>query len=157
LKSLNPDKLYLEYRDGANEAEPKNGRRYTLTHSDLTADLFLTIGQEYAYDKISELRDEVLGEWRVGDGYAFLYISVYINGQADTGVSEMRNTIFRRELPLALRAIRYGDQVFYDLYPSLDKAPIWVYFASHNPDYARLENWGSMGEYRGPNLEPSIM
>lgn len=42
-------------------------RRYTLTHSDRTADLFLTIGPEYIFDQFKGLyarlmRDEVLAE-----------------------------------------------------------------------------------------------
>lgn len=33
---------------------------YTLTHSDITAELFLTIGLKTAYNKINAMRDEVL-------------------------------------------------------------------------------------------------
>ena len=56
--------------------EPIIGRKYTLTHSDITADLFLTIGLEYAYDEISEMRDEVLAEWQTYEGNPLLYVYV---------------------------------------------------------------------------------
>lgn len=63
LKRLNPDKLHVEFRPGVTMTEPVNGRKYTLTHSDITADLFLTIGLQFAYDKVNTMRDEVLAEW----------------------------------------------------------------------------------------------
>lgn len=63
MGKLNPEKLFVEYRPGVTATEPVMGRKYTLTHSDETADLFLTIGLEYAYDKINKMRDEVLAEW----------------------------------------------------------------------------------------------
>ena len=63
MSKLNPEKLSVEFKDGVTSTEPILGRRYTLTHSDITAELFLTIGLTYAYDKIDAMRDEVLGEW----------------------------------------------------------------------------------------------
>jgi hypothetical protein len=150
LRNFNPDKLYVEFRDSATETEPVNKRKYTLTHSDLTADLFLTIGLEYAYDKVSDMRDEVLAEWRVDRGYSFIYVYVYINDINNPAASGMRNEIFRRELPLALQAIRYGDRKFFDTYPDLDHAPLWIYFDSNDPEYNRFENWGTAKDYAEP-------
>lgn len=72
MKRLNPDKLYVEFRTGVTAIEPAIGRKYTLTHSDITADLFLTIGLQFAYDKVNAMRDEVLGEWRTNNGLPFL-------------------------------------------------------------------------------------
>jgi hypothetical protein len=45
---LNPEKLFVEFRTGATSITPILGRHYTLTHSDITADLFLTIALNYA-------------------------------------------------------------------------------------------------------------
>lgn len=59
MQRLNPDKLYVEYRN-VTPTEPVTGRKYTQTHSDITGDLFVTIGLQYAYDKINPMRDEVL-------------------------------------------------------------------------------------------------
>lgn len=56
MSKLNPEKLSVEFRDGVTNTEPILGRRYTLTHSDITAELFLTIGLTYAYDKIDAMR-----------------------------------------------------------------------------------------------------
>ncbi len=64
MEKLNPEKLYVEFRDGVTATDPVIGRKYTLTHSDVTADLFLTIGLEFAFDQINRMRDEVLAEWK---------------------------------------------------------------------------------------------
>ena len=148
MEKLNPDKLNVEFRSGVTPIEPIIGRKYTLTHSDITADLFLTIGLEYAYDKINKMRDEVLGEWRTYNGCLFLYIYVYVDGQFGPVVSAVRNAIFRRELPLALEAIRYGDSRFFIAHPELDNAQIWIHFDSTNPNYNQFENWGTPKDYK---------
>lgn len=148
MKRLDPDKLYVEFRTGVTLIEPVIGRKYTLTHSDITADLFLAIGLQFAYDKINAMRDEVLAEWRTNNGISFLYAYVYVDGQFGPTVSALRNAIFRRELPLALEAVRYGDRLFFEAHPDLDNAPIWIHFDSTNPEYNRLENWGTPGDYK---------
>ncbi len=140
--------LYVEFRQGAAPAEPVAGRKYTLTHSDMTGELFLAIGMAYAYDRITKMRDEVLAEWRVGNGYPYLHVYVYVDGQFGPAVSAVRNKIFRRELPLALGAIRNGDRRFFEVYPELDKAPLWIHFDSTIPSYNRFENWGTPGDYK---------
>lgn len=148
MKRLNPKKLTVTYRKGVTETEPIIPRRYTLTHSDITADLFLTIGLKYAYDEVNPMRDEVLAEWhRKKNGYA-LYVYVYVDGEFGSKVSAVRNKIFVRELPLALEAIRYGDRAFFEAHPELDQSPIWIYFDSTIPRYNRIEYWGTPADYR---------
>ncbi len=147
MMKLNPDKLYVELRDGVTYTEPVIGRKYTLTHSDITADLFLSIGIQYAYDKITIMRDEVLAEWRMGNS-PYLFVHLHVDGHISSEATAIRNMIFRRELPLALEAIRYGDRYLYIAYPDLDNACIYVYFDSTDPEYRRLEQWGYMRDWR---------
>jgi hypothetical protein len=148
VEKLNPDKLYVEFRPGVTMTEPIIGRKYTLTHSDITADLFLTIGLQFAYDKVNAMRDEVLAEWRTNNEFPFLYGYVYIDGKYGPAFSIVRNAIFRRELPLALEAIRYGDRRLFIAHPDLDNAPIWIHFDSENQEYNRLEYWGTPNDYK---------
>lgn len=148
MKRLNPDKLYVEFGAGVTETEPVIGRRYTLTHSDITADLFLDIGLQFTYEKTNEMRDEVLAEWTINNGYPYLYVYVYVDGQFDSASSAVRDTIFRRELPLALEALRYGDGVLFEAHPDLDAAQIWIHFDSAVPGLNRFESWGSFYEYK---------
>lgn len=147
MSRLNPEKLSVEFRAGVTAVEPIIKRRYTLTHSDITAELFLTIGLTYAYDKINAMRDEVLGEWmRHGTSYAY-YAYLYVDGQFGPFVAGIRDIVFRRELPLALEAIRYGDRKLFKAHPELDNAPIVVYFMSSIPQYNKVENWGTFSNY----------
>lgn len=147
MSRLNPKKLSVEFRKGVTTTEPIIPRRYTLTHSDITAELFLTIGLKYAYDKTNAMRDEVLGEWiKKKEGYSF-YVYLYVDGQFGTMVTAIRNYVFRRELPLALEAIRYGDRKFFDAHPELNSSPIIVHFMSVNPQFNKIENWGTFSDY----------
>ncbi|MBN9654745.1 staygreen family protein [Halobacillus sp. GSS1] len=148
MKRLDPDKLFVEFRPGVTKNTPLLGRKYTLTHSDITAELFLTLGLSYAYDKITQMRDEVLAEWRIENGRPYLYIYVYVDGQYGSDQSAVRNAIFRSELPLALEAIRYGDRYFFEAYPELDHAPILIRFDSTDPRYNRYEYWGTPKDYK---------
>jgi hypothetical protein len=148
LNNFNPQKLSVEYMDGITATGPVIPRYYTLTHSDLTGDLFLTIGIHYAWDKINPMRDEVLGEWKQIGGSLFYCVYVYIDqGQYHQNEAAKRNEIFRRELPLALTAIRYGDRFLFKTYPSLDQATIIINFMSTYPLYAKQESWGTFHSF----------
>ncbi len=68
MKRLHPEKLHVCYLKGVGCDYPPVPRRYTLTHSDLTGDLYLSIGSDYNSRQISHwctrlMRDEVLAEW----------------------------------------------------------------------------------------------
>ncbi|GEN53823.1 staygreen family protein [Halobacillus faecis] len=148
MKRLDPDKLFVEFRPCVTKTEPLLGRRYTLTHSDATAELFLTVGLAYAYDKVTTMRDEVLAEWRINHGSPYLFVYVFVDGQYGSNQSTIRDTIFRRELPLALEAIMYGDQCLFKACPELDLAPIFIRFDSTIPRYNRYEYWGTPIDYQ---------
>ncbi|GHH98072.1 hypothetical protein AM1BK_16150 [Neobacillus kokaensis] len=148
MSTFYPDKLSVEYLDGTAAANPVIPRRYTLTHSDLTGELFLNIGIHYALDKINPLRDEVLGEWKQYGGFFCFYVYLYVDqGEQTLSVSAKRNEIFRRELPLALTAIRYGDRFLFNKYPHLDQASLIIQFMSAYPQFAKQENWGTFQRF----------
>ncbi|SOC39328.1 staygreen protein [Ureibacillus acetophenoni] len=90
------------------------------------------------------MRDEVIGEWLFYEGFLYFYVYLYIDqGEFDYKTSAKRTEIFRRELPLALTAIRYGDNLLFGKYPNLDNAMIIVNFISTYPQFIVQENWGS--------------
>lgn len=147
MSRLNPEKLHVEFI-GVTTTNPIIPRRYTLTHSDITADLYLTIGYDFALYKLNPMRDEVMGEWMENkDSYVY-NVYLYIDGQFVPGIKVIREAIFRRELPLALEAIRYGDNDFFNAHPELDNVPIMVYFLSTDPTFNKVESWGSFSDYR---------
>lgn len=147
MSKFNAEKLSVEYRDGVTARNPILQRKYTLTHSDSTGELFLTIGTQYAWDKVNQtMRDEVLGNWN-SNGYYDVY--VYLDqGEHDFATAMRRNEIFKRELPLALTAIRYGDRYLFNQFPNLDSAFIIVHFISSYPQLARQENWGTFHNFK---------
>jgi hypothetical protein len=148
LARLKPEKLFVEYRQGITPTEPILKRYYTLTHSDETGDLFLTIGKEYAFDKINSMRDEVLGQWiKYGNNYYFYVYLLIDDGKFGPVKAEIRDKIFRRELPLALEAIRYGDRSLFKENKELDNSPIVVFFNSSELKYNKVEKWGSFSDY----------
>ncbi|WLR52575.1 staygreen family protein [Bacillus tianshenii] len=152
MTKLNPNKLNVTFFGGTSATSPLIPRYYTLTHSDLTAELFLMIGPYYRFDKIDrKLRDEVLGQW-IYTGNKFVFpVMVYVGGE-EYGIqtASIRYQIFKRELPLALEAIRYGDRELFNLYPQLDDAPIIVYFQSSYPQFHTAQNFGTFRDYRYP-------
>jgi len=65
---LDPDKLHATYLDDVGPDEFSLPRRYTLTHSDATGELFLSVGRDYDRRRISRfytrlMRDEALAEF----------------------------------------------------------------------------------------------
>lgn len=150
MDSFNPDKLNVEFRSGVTPTDPIIPRKYTLTHSDFTGELFLTIASVYAYDKINQMRDEVFAEWQKDNGEYYWYVYVYV-GDYGEKINAIRDMIFRRELPSALEAMIYGDTEFFDAHPQLNDASIWIYFDSVEPKFNSFEYWGTIKDYNLDN------
>jgi hypothetical protein len=133
---------------------PVTPRRYTLTHSDTTGDLFLAIGPAFDKAQISGwytrlMRDEVLAEWQQGDdGQAALHVYCHVSGGLVFGTAAMRYAIFRQELPLVLECFRHGDRQLYEARSELDQAPVLVHYRSSRRRYRRIEQWGTPADYR---------
>jgi hypothetical protein len=153
MSRLDPTKLHVQWRPGVTPQGPILPRRYTLTHSDATGDLFLTIGADYDRAQVSGLytrlmRDEVTAEWAAGADGPELRVFCHVSGGVVLGGAGMRDAIFHQELPLVLEAMRYGDAAFFAAHPDLDHAPVIVYFRSHLAQYNRVETWGTAADYR---------
>jgi hypothetical protein len=152
MSRLTPDKLHVQFAPGLAPEQPA-GRRYTLTHSDSTGDLFLTIGQDYDrqltagwYTRL--MRDEVLAEWQVGEKGPALHAYCHVSGGLALGTAGMRYGIFHRELPLVFEALRFGDRALFEARPELDRAPILVHFQATQARYNQVEPWGTPADYR---------
>lgn len=147
---FDPEKLSVEYRDGVTTNQPLISRCHTLTHFDSTGELFLTIGKQFAWDKVNpDMRDEVLGVWSVEDGkYLNYYVFVYAEKEDQDFLTALnRVEVFKREMPLALTAIRYGDRFLFQKYPILDNALIIVHFISRYPQLFLQEPWGNFIDF----------
>ncbi|MDH7472795.1 MAG: staygreen family protein [Anaerolineae bacterium] len=152
MSRIKPEKLHVHFTKGTTPESPVTPRRYTLTHSDITGELFLTVGPEHNTKQMSGLyarlmRDEVLAEWRHDEDGPALHIICHVSGGLVFGTAALRDFFFRKELSLALAALRYGDRKFFAAHPEMDRAPIWVHFHSHRQRYRRLERWGTPADY----------
>lgn len=142
-----PEKLFLQFQNDECDDSRFIPRRYTLTHSDDTEQLFLTVGKDYDYNKIINVNDEVLAEWeKDGDNYI---LKIYIEVDGGSGLTQTieRDRIFRKELPLAVKAIVYGDSSFLDKHEFLKNSSIVINFKSKLPEYNKVENWGTIKDY----------
>jgi hypothetical protein len=152
MARLDPGKLHTPFGKSLAAEGPLFPRCYTLTHSDLTGDLFLTIAPNYNrrqtagwYTRL--MRDEVLAAWEQKDGRAVLHVHCHVSGGWCVGSAGFRDAIFQHELPLVLEALRYGDRRLFKLYPDLEQAPVWVHFHARQKKYNRVEDWGPMANY----------
>jgi len=149
---LNPQKLHVTYLTGTKLSIISLPRRYTLTHSDRTGELFLSIGSEYDTKQISGIytklmRDEVLAELTDdGDGLV-LKVYCHVSGGFILGTAKWRYNIFRSELPLVLEAIRYGDKTLFEQKPELDNTVVQIHFESTDSQFDKVENWGTVARY----------
>jgi hypothetical protein len=99
MERLNPEKLHVTYLTGTTPENLVLPRLYTLTHSDRTGELFLTIGGQYDKQQISKLytrlmRDEVLAEL-ADDGDRLVFkVYCHVSGGFIIGTAKWRYNIF---------------------------------------------------------------
>ena len=153
MSRLRAEQLKVRFTRGADAHGPVTPRRYTLTHSDVTGDLFLTVSPEYDRAQVSGwytrlMRDEVLAEWKADDDGPSLHVYCFVSGGMVFGTARWRYAIFRRELPLVLEAFRHGDRKLFEANPHLDQAPVLVHFQSSRRRYRRVERWGTPADYQ---------
>lgn len=153
--SFYPENLSVMFLPPTNSYQPLIGRKYTLTHSDQTGELFLDIGCVFSYWKINRMRDEVLAEWkRSNENLWHLLGTVYVDGgEYSRERAMLRYNIFKRELETALTAIAYGDAFFFFHYPALLDSPIYIFFQSTYPEYKQMLFFGTPRDYlKGTSL-----
>lgn len=153
MPHLKPEKMHVTYMPSVDEFTPKTPRYYTLTHSDSTGDIFLSIGQSYDTAKISKLytrfmRDEVLAELKIEDNEISLNLHYHICGGFIFGWAKLRYKIFCRFISYNVEAIRFGDKALFDQNPEFDKAKIIIHFHASKEKYDKIEQRGILEEYK---------
>lgn len=152
MSPLQPEKLHVKYKN-VSEDIFSLPRKYTLTHSDRTGELFLTIASECDFDQISHwyiklMRDEVLGEWIKKAEQYELHLQVHISGGLIFGWARMRDKIIRSHLPLVCETIRYAERELINANSFLDSSPIIVHFNSHRKKYNKVEKYSILKDFR---------
>jgi len=151
MSEFNPNKLHVTFCPKLSKQTEFIPRKYTLTHSDLTGDLFLAVGPEFDFHEIHKfytklMRDEVLGEWII-DGNIHLLIHCHVSGGFVFGPARWRNSIFKNHLPMALNAICYGDRKIIATSADMQNAAVLVQFHARQKSLERTENWGKVFDY----------
>lgn len=151
------DRLHTTFAPGTPLDRLKLPRRYTLTHSDITGELFLTIGTDYDRKQISGwytrfMRDEVLAEWveisdQEGQDKFLLRVYCHVSGGIVFGTAGMRYDIFRQHMPMVLEAFRVAEQELYVQHPKLKETIVSVCYIARQVRYQRDEDWGKIGYY----------
>jgi hypothetical protein len=152
MTQLKTSRLRIQFIDGANETGVLRPRAYTLTHSDVTGELFLSIGKEINFPQIEgiytrHMRDEVLAEWELSKP-ATLQVFCHVSGGLVFGTARMRYSIFRYHMPMVLEAFCYGDRILLKEYPELAKGRVVVHFISRQKRYNQDEAWGVLEDYQ---------
>jgi hypothetical protein len=152
MTCLKSEKLHVTFMPGLEAGSFEKPRRYTLTHSDATGDLFLSVGPCFNKKQISNLytrilRDEVLAELTKESGEPLLNVYCHVSGGLVIGGAKWRYGIFCSELALPLEAIRYGDRAFFEANPQLSQTPVHVHFKSNKKEYNKVEEWGTIADY----------
>lgn len=148
MRELNPQKVFVQYRDRMKPYAPVMGIKYTITHSDITADLFVFVSENYAEDQITRMRDEVRVAWEQKRKRVALIGSVIVDGDGVIGNAYIRNSIFYNEMPTALGALRQADRFLFEKEPDLDSTSVIIHFISSNPAYDKTYDFGAIGNYQ---------
>jgi hypothetical protein len=152
MTQLNPNLLHVQFINGTTKNEPLIPRIYTLTHSDITGELFLAIGKEINFRQIEGIytrlmRDEVVAEWELSEA-ATLHVFCHVSGGLVFGTARMRYSIFRYHMPMVLEAFCYGDRILLKKYPELAKGRVVVHFIARHKRYNQDEVWGVLKDYQ---------
>ena len=155
MPGFDPGKLSVNFDDQLKSDNLILPRKYTLTHSDLTGELFLYIGRDFDHRSFSSLysrliRDEVLGEWKNLE-QSILDIRCLVSGGLAIGPSKWRESIFRQHMDMVLEAICYGDRVFLQRERDLLNAPIYVHFITRNKKLQSMQEWGIISDFMPGN------
>ncbi|KGX84923.1 staygreen family protein [Pontibacillus marinus] len=142
------NRLYVQYRPDIQHTTAYDLRKYTLTHSDITGDLFLTVSTEYAFDQVNDMRDEVLGEW-IPTLQGILFRGEALVGDETIPLTQqkIRYEIFNREMSTALQGIFYGERWLLEMNPALLASPVYILFVSNHPEYSGFRYFGKVNDY----------
>ncbi|MGV3466886.1 MAG: staygreen family protein [Heyndrickxia sp.] len=128
---------------------PLEGRKYTISQSEYTGNLFLSISNQFSNLVVdSNLLEILQAEWITFMGEYALKGKISINGSDnDRRLTQVRCMIFQKDLPELIRALVTADQQFFKNYPLLLDAPIIIHFDTTFPEFSGSFHLGSPRQY----------
>jgi hypothetical protein len=152
MAHLNPEQLHVSFMQGAQPDGPTHPRAYTLTHSDITGELYLSIGKIYNLRQVSGIytrlmRDEVLAEWS-DEEQTCLHVHCHVSGGLVFGTADYREATFRYHMPMVLEAFYFGDRKLIEKHPELGQAPVFVHFHTRRKTRDKIDTWEDFEKYK---------
>ncbi|CZR99045.1 MULTISPECIES: staygreen family protein [unclassified Clostridioides] len=143
--NLNATNLNVNMVYPVSATEPIRFRRYTVSYSENTNDIYLTIATYFDTLSLGTVSiDKVYGQWAwvVGDIYD-LNLFVFV-GNYPYEIARNRYDAFVRVLPIAITSIINGDRLFLVSNSCLLNSKITVRFISSHPTLNRTVDYGSI-------------
>mgnify|MGYP000965367784 CR=1 FL=1 len=138
-------KLLTEFQQGIKNQSVLE-RKYTLTHSDETGELFLYVGSSFLEERFSVLRDEVVGKWRLIDNIYSLWLICNLDCASSNYSPKERLAIFEEHIQRVVQIIKYGDQEYIKNH-HLYNANIYVSYRSSDPALQNVQCLGTLHAY----------
>nr|WP_083489307.1 staygreen family protein [Heyndrickxia shackletonii] len=128
---------------------PLEGRKYTLSQSEYTGKLFLSISNQFSKQTNDLDVSEILqAEWITLMGEYALNGNISMNGsESDRRLTQVRCMIFQKELPELIRMLVIADNQFFNNYPLLLDAPIIIHFNTDIPEFSGTFQLGTPRQY----------
>lgn len=153
---LNPLLLPITYESSNIIARFELPRKYTSSHNDQTREIYLSIGHKYNKKLLSseeEIKTEssVIGKWvEVSTNKYEIHLRVSVSTEQNPQ-SNIRNTVFCRELGTVIEGIAFAETALFSKYPYLLNTPVIIHFKSIDKKYNRVEYWHKIKYWRSSN------
>ena len=127
-------------------------RKYTSTHNDDTAQIFISVGSEYNKillntAEVRNVQSQILGKWNRKHHKYSIHFKAYISTEQNPQ-AELRNLIICKELGIVMQSVALAETALLNKYPKLNKTKIYVHFSSIDPKYDRIEYWNTLGYWK---------
>jgi len=148
---LNPLLLPITYESANIIKKLKLPRKYTSTHNDETAEVFLSIGHEYntlllSSEEVKNVESQVVGKWIKKHNKYQIHLEVLVSTLKNPSPF-FRNKVFCEEMAPVLEGIALAETCILTLNPHLLKTKIYIKFKSIDKSYDRIEYWGKLSRW----------
>ncbi|MCC0629695.1 MULTISPECIES: staygreen family protein [unclassified Clostridioides] len=148
MVNLNANKLNVNMVYPVSATAPIRFRRYTVSYSENTSNIYLTIATYFDTLSIGTVSiDKVYGQWAwVIDNIYDLNLFVFV-GNYPYEIARNRYESFVNVLPIAITSIINGDRIFLISNFYLLNSKITVRFISSHPTLNRTVDYGSIRNF----------
>lgn len=154
---LNPYLLPIFYESSDIITNLNLPRKYTSTHNDTTAEIYISIGHDYnkyllSSEEVINNQTQVTGKWIYNQDKHRHEIHLQVDvSTIKNPNAELRNTIFCAELGPVLEGIAFAETALLEKHPKLGNTRILVHFKSIDEKYDRIEKWHRL-KYWAPSI-----